>query len=536
MSTGAERPGAPAVVPPRFASDAEPALPCRSACRATVLSLAVALAAMAIVTVRFAPRFVYWLGLPVASDLPITPIEIGRAGPTLEQINDPFAPVASKGHIVIAWRLLFPLVWYALRLPSGLFLAMPQLGCGLTLWLLAWLTYQRLRNWWTTALVTTLFGALPWFFVSSGWLTYFDSWLVLGLLAVAFVRSRWAVAVSCLLTPWVDERFVLALPVCMLVRLAEMRCVEEQRWQAIRWDIVTALTASLPYLTVRAVVFLRGDPDSAAYVQSHWHTVHAVARTRYLLGFWSGYRVGWLFIGLAVVLWTGRAGRGWGAALALVVFGDAVGGLFIAWDMSRTLMILSPVFVLGIWLWEEWRGVAYGWLLPLLLTANMLLPAAHVTWFINVGISTLPAEIHRWNDPPPILAAVECVRRARAAQAAGKLTDALAYFDAALAADSSYAQAYVERGILRMNQGDLAGAQRDVSEALAANADYPFALLLRGVLRASEGQIAQAVNDLRQALERSPADWDRRDATQRLLEQLQAQLQQGDQPLGAPPC
>jgi hypothetical protein len=508
---------------------------CSTGIIASVLCLAVAIAGTAVVTVRFAPQFGFWRGLSVADDMPIALAEFSRACPTLAQVNDPFAPVANKHHIVIAWRLLFPFVWYTLKLPSWLFLAMPHVGCVLTLWLMAWLTYKRSQTWWTTVFATALFGALPWFFVSVGWLAYFDSWLVLGLLTIAFVRPRWIVALSCLLTPWIDERILLALPASTLVRFATARYVENQRWQAMGWDIGTVLVASLPYLVARAVAWLHGDPDSSAYIQSHWQLAHTVAWPQYLLGIWSGYRVGWLFIGAAVVLWARRVGWGWGGALAIVVFGDAVGGLFIAWDMSRTLMILTPVFVLGIWLWEEWRPTVCAGLLPTVLTANMLLPAAHVTWLMNARISTLPKEIDRWNHPPPIFGAVEFVRRARSAQEAGKIADALAYFDDAIAADSSYAQAYVQRGLLRIKQGDLAGAERDADEALRANADYPYALVLRGLLREANGQLALAVDDLRQALARAPPDWWFRDETQRSLAQLQAQLQEGDQRSDAQP-
>ncbi len=34
----------------------------------------------------------------------------------------------------------------------------------------------------------------------------------------AFHPSRWALVLTCILTPWVDERFVLALPVALVTR------------------------------------------------------------------------------------------------------------------------------------------------------------------------------------------------------------------------------------------------------------------------------------------------------------------------------
>ena len=38
---------------------------------------------------------------------------------------------------------------------------------------------------------TVVFGAAGWYFASASWLGYFDSWVVLGLLLLAFAPSRW---------------------------------------------------------------------------------------------------------------------------------------------------------------------------------------------------------------------------------------------------------------------------------------------------------------------------------------------------------
>ena len=83
-----------------------------------------------------------------------------------------------------------------------------------------------------TILATLLFATLPWFFVSSGWLGYFDSWYVLGLVAAAFVPSRWVLGAVAVLTPWVDERFLLALPVILLIREASLQRMEDRDGRA----------------------------------------------------------------------------------------------------------------------------------------------------------------------------------------------------------------------------------------------------------------------------------------------------------------
>ena len=51
---------------------------------------------------------------------------------------------------------------------------------------------------------------------------------MLGLLLVAFVPSRVALALTCVLTPWIDERFVFALPVAVPVRLIALGRIENR--------------------------------------------------------------------------------------------------------------------------------------------------------------------------------------------------------------------------------------------------------------------------------------------------------------------
>src|SRR5262249_12061976 len=159
------------------------------------------------------PRFDLWRGVGdfIAHRAP----EYGRANALLAQIAAPGEKNFDPMHRVIAWRVLFPVIWHVAHLPPKSLLAMPHVGFVAALWLVALPTYRLFSGWLSAALVTLLFAPLPWFFVSTGWLGYFDSWLVLGLVAAAFVQSRWVLAAACLLTPWIDERFVLALPLTL---------------------------------------------------------------------------------------------------------------------------------------------------------------------------------------------------------------------------------------------------------------------------------------------------------------------------------
>ena len=66
--------------------------------------------------------------------------------------------------------------------------------------------------------VAIVLGATGWFFASTGWLGYFDGWLVAALLLTTFARDRRTVWLMCLFAPWVDERFIIALPLALYTR------------------------------------------------------------------------------------------------------------------------------------------------------------------------------------------------------------------------------------------------------------------------------------------------------------------------------
>ncbi|HEY4311401.1 MAG TPA: tetratricopeptide repeat protein [Pirellulales bacterium] len=502
--------------------------------RTAILALVVAVAAAGVITCRFAPRFGLWRGLSFGEDLPWGlrhEPELDRALVSLAQLDDPCAPITNPTHQVIAWRLFFPVSWHFFHLPRSWYVALPQIGCVLALWGVAWLTHQRFGRWWPTCLATGLFAALPWFFVSSSWLVHFDSWLTIGLLTAAFAPSRWLLAFACLITPWVDERFVLALPATMAVRAIARRQIEQKQWRELLLDLVVATVASVPYPAIRAVAWLRGDPGSTAYVKDHLSAVRDVAWTSFAKALWSGYRAGWLVIGAAIVLVWRRVGAGWALTFVFLVIGTAVGGLFIAADMSRSLMMSSPAFLLSIWLCEEWRlqtihkplpgrpAMLAAMFLPAVVLANLSLPAYHVMWMRSWQVETLATEIKNWIDPPPLLVAGQDLIRGRQFLEQGSTADALRSYDSAiLHAEGAYPLALIERANLRIQNGNISGAESDVNDALREVPDYPFALLLRAAFRLDHGQASLAAADLQRALSKAPADWPYREKAQSLLE------------------
>lgn len=480
--------------------------------RPSLLGLAVAVVAAALVLFFFAPRFVYWRSLEAGQWL--GGAETHRAFSTLEQLRDPWAPVTSPPNVVIAWRLLFPLLWHTLGLPAWAYLALPHAGCLLTLWLMAWLNHRRFGEWSQTLAATALSATLPWFFVSTGWLTYFDSWLVLGLLVVSFVPSRLALGAACLLTPWVDERFVVALPVAGLVRLVALSASDPTQGLA-RWkDAAVAAAASLPYPALRAMAWWGGEALSPTYLRYHWEYVGTVPWTRLLEGLWSGFRAGWLVIGAALWLAPRRLGRAGGALFVLAVTASSLGGLAIAADMSRTMTIDVPVLMLGAWLWHEAQPARFRRVLLAVLGANLLLPAEHVVWLAKVPIRYIYAQLDECQHPPPPFQPAYHLGVGNEAYRRHDRAGARAAYDVAIRLDHGFAAAYVARAALRMEDRDWAGAQADVDAALRADPSQVDALFMRAGL-SQDGAAAAA--DLRRALELAPTDWVLRDEARRRL-------------------
>jgi hypothetical protein len=520
-----------------------------SSVRLAVLTLVVAVAAATTVTARFSPRFALWRGLSIAGDLPSPAAEFDRAVVSLAQLDDPWAPVNHPYHMVVGWRKLFPFVGHYLHLSHGMYLVLPHIGCLFALWLTAALTYRRVGHWFSTFVITATFAALPWFFVSSSWLTHFDSWLMLGLLVAAFVRSRAALTAMCLLMPWIDERFLLCLPATLAVRAVALGQIERRAWAELRGDLVIAIAASVPYPAIRAVSWYFGDPNSSTYVRNHWAELPTVPWYRFVDGFWSGYRVAWLLIAVGTVLAARRVGWRFAAMLALVEFGTAVCGLFIAWDMSRSMMMIAPMLVLSMWLWEEWRGEradasqmslepvsgptrelwTFRWrrlllasFLPAVLVANLIVPAYHMLWATYWPVQPFYIEYGKWHNPPNLFRAAEHLQNARRLKEEHHIDAAIAELNEALQYEANYPLALIERAVLRTQTGDLAGAEDDCSAAVQSQADYPYAFLLRGALRSLRGERQGAAADFRQALAIAPPNWEfREEATRRLTEVTQ---------------
>jgi TPR repeat protein len=235
-----------------------------------------------------------------------------------------------------------------------------------------------------------------------GWLGYFDAWVAVGLLAVAYSPSRAGVVLACLLTPWIDERFVLGLPVALAVRGCRFAPAAFHWWPWFRREAVPPLALVTAYAIIRLQL---GGTGASQTVSQYLHTFvfeRRVASTRLLFGAWEGLRVGWVLVFAAIVGLGAhsssrppRAGLWLGVLTLLAV----LGGLFTAMDLSRSMMLAIPVLPLG-WLhlartaaWRRFWGATF------CASAALALPATHVMSDRLVPVDQL------WSPPYALLAA-----------------------------------------------------------------------------------------------------------------------------------
>jgi hypothetical protein len=268
-------------------------------------------------------------------------------------------------------------------------------GCILVLSLLIGRAHGRGVPWLECGLMGVVVGAASWFFVATGWLGYFDSWLVLGLFTVSFAPRRWMVLSACLLTPWIDERFVLAFPLAMLVRWLDDARGGTSLRDLVRWFPHEGMTPAVLVLIVAMVRLWLTGRGGSDDLGAYWQRVafFRIPVTRLLFGAWEGLRAGWPLVGSAVAVLAKRGNPLGAALLALGVLVTTIAGLATANDLSRSATLAIPVIPLGWGLarstdgWRRWR---VGWVLA---AAALLLPAHHVVSDVILPVNALPREL-----------------------------------------------------------------------------------------------------------------------------------------------
>jgi tetratricopeptide (TPR) repeat protein len=483
-------------------------------------------AGTALVTVCFlAPRFWLWpvAGLPLGEFVAIQP-EFHRAFHVLRQLADPWQRIDDPVNRVIEWRLLWPLVGRTLGLPPAVFLALPHLGCLVALAAVAATVWRLTHDVLPTAAATLLAATASWFFVSTGWLAYFDSWLVLALVLASFGRPRWLLFASGLLAPWIDERFLFALPLCLAVRALGIPPDLPPGRRALLHDAALLLAGVAPYLALRLGLELSGlRATSGAY----WGERPLLPASLLVTGWgaWNGLRLGWVALALAVVALPAPRPRLW---LALAAATLAV-NLCVADDLSRSVSVGVPLVLAAVLiLWHRQPARARR-LLPVLCAGNLLLPAHHIiaapgtaaAWHF-VPVLSLPAECERARQPPDFAHPEVYQRRSLDHLQGGRLDRALAAAETGLRFDPHRPKSIANFGIVQVLAGRRTEGLANLDRALALAPDLYDARLQRAAFRQQNGDSAGALADVREALRLMPPDWPRRAEAEKFARALAA--------------
>jgi hypothetical protein len=338
---------------------------------------ALALLALALSVLFFSPRL--WL---LTEAVPGS-FQWSRAGTFLSQCEQPLRRDIEPAML---WRLLPPLVAHGLHLPGKTPLVLPWLGVLAATLYAATLLYRQCADPRFVLGGTLLFTTTSAVIVPVGWLGMNDAWVWLGLLVVAFGRSPWSGALTCLLCPWVDERFIIGWPLAWLVGRLE-------RGEPLLGRAAWTALALLPYLAIRLAVD-RSDAALQAATGAFLDTQLNQSLTLLPLvplGWWMGLRAAWVAAGYAV--WTKPSGPRW-FTLAVLLLTLAV-TVMLASDLSRSVAITIPLVLAGCLAAARRHPVQAPALVLGLGCVNLLLPAAHVVHRHFDLINPLPVELFR---------------------------------------------------------------------------------------------------------------------------------------------
>ncbi|HEX2853825.1 MAG TPA: tetratricopeptide repeat protein [Opitutaceae bacterium] len=444
-------------------------------------------------------------------------LEVRRASAVLFQVNHLGAEIPDQLHGAIQWRLLFPAIGRALSLPVPVLFGLAHAGCVVALGFIITVLRRNGLGFFASGVAAVILGATSWFFTSVSWLGYFDSWLVLGLLIVAFAESRWSLWAACLWAPWVDERFALAAPLALICRFFYLG----PRVAATAWKRDFAVAAGLVVAFAGVRLGILG-PRSGNHATVHGYLSQFATLegsfSRNVFGMWSGMRMAWIYLLLAVLVLRRRrtlAATVLGAGMTLLV---GV-GLATAQDLSRAMMLVMPVAVLGaIWTNEfksGWNAVAIG-----SACAALLLPAHHVMIDRVNPIYYLYHELAVFDSPPP--AAMSELHELRGIQAMqrGDLVAAAEALSLAIKLAQNPAGPAKQRGVLFASQQQWAEARKDFSTMVEHAPKDPDGWFLRAQAALAVGDLAAAQADANQALSVAPAGWAERADVARFMARL----------------
>ena len=510
--------------------------------------LGLALGCGLLLALVFAPplgAFLAWSRLPEAGAM----LEVRRGASVLLQAQSPGIEIPDTLHAVIRWRLLFPLLGYGLGLPAWALFGLAPAGVLAVLgYLLARLRREG-AGWGAGAQVLLVLGAGSWFFTSTGWLGYYDSWLAFGLLVAALAGPAWPVWVACVLTPWIDERFLLAAPLALGCRYWWRReraasaagagadggtgagtepqptAAAARTWWGLAprewgWHYLGPVAVLAFFAVVRLLVLpaARGT-DWAGYVA----TQNNLAAPAVVLawGVWEGLRCGWLFAVVAV-WWAWRSRPAVGAGLGATALATIVVGLSVAQDFSRSMTMLLPLAAVGALLAVRRRAAWLPRALAVAVPVALLLPAHHVMSDRVNPIYYLYHELYVLANPPRALQPERYELQGIHLMEQGDMAGAEEQLTRAIRLAENPANPSKHRGLLRAGQQRWREAREDFTVMTTHEPKNPEGWFLRAQAAAALRDGAAARADLQQALAVAPAAWAQRPDVARFRARLEA--------------
>ncbi|MDB6128028.1 MAG: hypothetical protein JWM35_1924, partial [Verrucomicrobia bacterium] len=343
-----------------------------------LLPLGLALVALVVSVFFFSPRL--WV---FAQPMPGSTYW-DRGLQFMQQCDSPIgAPLSDAA---LTWRLAPALLAKTLGLHGRAVFVLPWVGVVLLLALCATFMLRRAQEIKTAALATVLVGSTGAVLTPTGWLGMNDAWYASALVAIAFQPGLFFVALAALIGPWIDERFIFALPLALYVRHAAGTSLAGIRPAiAVSAGAVALYTVArvwnLPHLATGS---FQGYQD---YIRAHFFDWWPWTS----LGWFMGLRAAWVLVVVAIGGNFAREDRRslwWPAFLAIA---PLVAFNFLAADTGRSPTMLLPLVLFGVS-----RAIAL-WGLPsarrllgILVISNLLLPAMQVTYRNGDIINALP--------------------------------------------------------------------------------------------------------------------------------------------------
>ena len=209
--------------------------------------------------------------------------------------------------------------------------------------------------------------------------------------------------------------------------------------------------------------------------------------------------------------------------LLLAFLGTLTINLVVAEDVSRSVSTIVPVIVLGALLLKRHQSQCFRPALFAACALNLIFPAGHV---VGEGVApvrnfyaalkqTLPTgyEAAFYYDQYAVLLAQQ-----------QRTPEALLALKFAIDADPAYAVPYLDRAEVYCKLGRLNEALANADHAVALNPGLPAAWLSRGTWRVKSHDFAGAWADLDRALRIAPADWPQRADALSMMKKLRTKM------------